>query len=172
MKCPVALVVDDHLAVRRALCDRIHTAFGQVLVREAGTVDAALTIVGSEKVDIVLMDIHLPGTDGIEGTRAVLERSPGTSVVVVSILDDLNHRSAANKAGASAFVCKRAISTELVPVLHGLMNAGQGSDTRWSFRGGGANRMRADIAPRLARKTTCDLGKTSKWLPSATWKTP
>ena len=123
---PIALVVDDHNAVRRALCDRIKTSFSQFGLREAGTVDEALKIVETERVDIVLMDIQLPGMNGIEGTRVVLERSPHTSVVVVSIFDDLSHRSAASKAGARAYVCKRAIRRELIPVLESLMNCEEG----------------------------------------------
>jgi len=125
MQSPIALVVDDHQAVRQALCERIKVSFGQCRLREAGTVDEALKIVETERVDIVLMDIHLPGMDGVDGTRAVLERSPHTSVVVVSIFDDSSHRSAASKAGAKAYVCKRAISKELIPVLESLMNCEQ-----------------------------------------------
>jgi len=121
LQCPIALVVDDHYAVRRALCERIQASFGQFRMREAGTVDEALKIVEAEKVDIVLMDINLPGMNGVNGTRVVLERSPCTSVVVVSILDDLSHRSAAKKAGARAFVSKRAISRELIPAIESLM---------------------------------------------------
>jgi DNA-binding NarL/FixJ family response regulator len=122
LQSPIALVVDDHEAVRRALCDRIKASFGQFRLREAGSVDEALGIIDREKVDIVLMDIHLPGMDGIDGTRVLLERSPHTSVIVVSIFDDLNHRAAATKAGASAFVCKRAICKELIPALESLMH--------------------------------------------------
>ena len=124
-QCPLALVVDDHDAVRRALCDRIKASFGQFRLREAGTVDEALKIVETEKVDIILMDIQLPGMNGVDGTRVVLERSPHTSVVVVSIFDDLTHRSAARKAGARAYVCKRAINRELIPALERLMNCEQ-----------------------------------------------
>ena len=122
MQSPIALVVDDHQAVRQALCERIKVSFSHCQLREAGSVDEALKIVETEKVDIVLMDIHLPGMDGIDGTRVVLERSPHTSVVVVSIFDDSSHRSAASKAGARAYVCKRAIHKELIPVLEGLMD--------------------------------------------------
>jgi DNA-binding NarL/FixJ family response regulator len=123
LQSPVALVVDDHHAVRRALCERIQASFGQFRLREAGSVDEALKIVGAEKVDIVLMDINMPGMDGVNGTRVVLERSPGTAVVVVSILDDSSHRQAARRAGAKEFVCKRAIGRELIPALERLMNA-------------------------------------------------
>src|SRR6185503_2605998 len=114
---PIALVVDDHDAVRRALCERIQASFGQFRLREAGTVGEALKIVETERIDIVLMDFRLPGTDGVDGTRMVLERSPQTSVVMVSGFDDSSHRSAATKAGAHAFVSKRAISRELIPVI-------------------------------------------------------
>jgi DNA-binding NarL/FixJ family response regulator len=120
-KQPIALVVEDHDAVRRALCERIHASFGQFLLREAGSVNEALKIVESEKVDLVLMDFRLPGMDGVDGTRMVLERSPHTSVVMVSGFDDSSHRSAARKAGARAFVSKRAISRELIPLISSLV---------------------------------------------------
>jgi DNA-binding NarL/FixJ family response regulator len=120
---PTALIVEDHDAVRRALCDRIQASFGQFRLREAGTVKEALKIVESEKIDLVLMDFRLPGMDGVDGTRMVLERSPHTSVVMVSGYDDSSHRSAATKAGAHAFVSKRAISRELIPVISNLVNA-------------------------------------------------
>jgi len=125
LKGPIALVVEDHDAVRRALCERIQASFGQFRLREAGTVDEALKIVETERVDIVLMDFRLPGMDGVDGTRMVLERSPHTSVVMVSVFDDLSHRSAARKAGARAFVSKRAISRELIPVITSLVNSEQ-----------------------------------------------
>ena len=123
---PIALVVDDHDLVRRALCERIQASFAQFRFREAGTVDEALRIVETERVDIVLMDFRLPGTDGVDGTRMVLERSPDTPVVMVSGLDDFSHRSAARKAGVRAFVSKRAIGRELIPAIVRLVNCGSG----------------------------------------------
>jgi len=125
LKGPIALVVDDHDAVRRALCERVQASFSQFRLREAGTVVEALKIVETERVDIVLMDFRLPGMDGVDGTRMVLERSPHTSVVMVSGFDDLSHRSAARKAGARAFVSKRAISRELIPAISSLVNSEQ-----------------------------------------------
>jgi len=119
---PIALVVDDHDAVRRALCDRIQASFGQFQLREAGNVSEALRIVESERVDLVLMDFRLPGMDGVDGTRMVLERSPHTSVVMVSGYDDSSHRSAARKAGARGFVSKRAISRDLIPLISSLVH--------------------------------------------------
>jgi NarL family two-component system response regulator LiaR len=121
---PVALIVDDHDAVRRALCDRIQTSFQRFSLREAGSVDEALKIVETEKVDLVLMDFRLPGMDGVDGTREVLARSPQTKVVMVSGFDDYSHRSAATRAGVTAFVSKRAIGRELIPAIASLSSAG------------------------------------------------
>jgi DNA-binding NarL/FixJ family response regulator len=121
----IALIVDDHEAVRRALCERVQASFGQFQFREAGTVDEALKIVETERVDIVLMDFRLPGMDGVEGTRRVLERSPHTHVIMVSGFDDSVHRSAAQKAGARAYVSKRAISRELIPTIESLVACGR-----------------------------------------------
>jgi DNA-binding NarL/FixJ family response regulator len=67
------------------------------------------------------MDYRLPGLDGVNGTRMVLERSPHTSVVMVSGYDDTSHRSAARRAGACAFVSKRAIGRELIPLITSLV---------------------------------------------------
>lgn len=120
----IALVVDDHDMVRRALCDRIKATFTDFETREAGSVEEALAIVDAEKVDLLLMDIKLPGMDGISGTRVVLDRSPRTSVVVISTFDDVTHRAAASRAGAKAYVCKRAIGRELIPVIENLVNSG------------------------------------------------
>lgn len=117
---PVTLVVDDHDVVRRALCDRIRASFADCSLRQAGTVDEALKVVDAEKVDIVLMDFRLPGTDGVDGTRRVLARSPQTRVVMVSAYDDASHRTATQKAGAMAFVSKRAIGRELIPLMEQL----------------------------------------------------
>ena len=127
MRDVVVLIVEDHDAVRRALRERIQASFVQLQLREAGSVEEALKIVECEKVDFVFMDIRLPGTDGVDGTRMVLERSPHTSVVVVSGLDDASHRSAAKSAGARAFVSKRAICRELIPVIESLVYCEQPS---------------------------------------------
>ena len=121
---PIALIVDDHDVVRRALRERVEASFGEFRLREAGSVDEALKIVEAEQVDIVLMDFRLPGMNGVDGTRMVLERSPRTSVVMVSIFDDSIHRCAAKQAGARAFVSKRAISRELIPAISSLVGRG------------------------------------------------
>jgi len=114
---PLALIVEDHAAVRRAMRDRIRASFARLRFLEAESVDDALRIVEQERVDIALMDIRLPGKDGVDGTRMLLKRSPETRVIMVSLLDDASHRMAASAAGAKAFVSKRSIGKELIPAI-------------------------------------------------------
>ena len=121
MQIDTALVVDDHEAVRQAMCDRIKLSFAGCELRQACSIVEALKIVEAERVDVVLMDVQMPGMNGIDGTREVLQRSPHTAIVVVSTYDDLNHRIAAGQAGAKAYVCKRSLHRELIPALEYLM---------------------------------------------------
>jgi DNA-binding NarL/FixJ family response regulator len=118
---PVALVVNSHHAVRRALCERITTSFANFRVREAATVADALCVLDQEQIDVVLIDGESNGINGLQGTRAVLERSPKSSVIVVSAFSEPSCRSAASRAGAMAFVNKRAINSELMQVLADLI---------------------------------------------------
>jgi DNA-binding NarL/FixJ family response regulator len=118
---PAILIVEDHRAVRLALRELMHVAFGLIEVLEAANVPQALELARARPVDAVLMDIKLPGLDGIKGTRKLLELAPATAVVIVSNFDDAFHRHAASRAGARAFVSKRAIGKDLVPVLEALL---------------------------------------------------
>ena len=121
---PVALIVNTHHAVRRALCDRIRASFANVQLWEAGTLEDALSLLEEIAVDIVLIDGESSGIDGLKGTRAILDRSPAASVILMSAFNEPACKSAASRAGAMAFVNKRAINSELMQVLADLMTEG------------------------------------------------
>ena len=116
-KDPIALIVNSHHAVRRALCERIRASFANFRLREAASIADALVILETEEIDIVLLEGDSHGINGLQGTRAVLERSPKSSVIMVSGVSEPSCRSAASRAGAMAFVSKRAINSELMQVL-------------------------------------------------------
>jgi DNA-binding NarL/FixJ family response regulator len=117
MRTPVALVINSHHAVRRALCERIKASFANFQIREAASVEDALMLLDEELIDIVLIDGEAKGINGLKGTRAVLERSPQSSVIVMSAFSEPACQSAASRAGAMAFVSKRAIGSDLMQVL-------------------------------------------------------
>jgi DNA-binding NarL/FixJ family response regulator len=127
-RTPVALVVNAHHAVRRALCERIKASFANFRLREATSVEDALYILDEEQIDLVLIDGESRGIGGIQGTRAILERSPKSSVIVMSAFNEPTCRSAAGRAGAMAFVNKRAIGSDLMRVLEEFAATRRGED--------------------------------------------
>ena len=111
------LIVDDHDSVRAALYDWIAASCAGVKVHEARDGEEALRLLERTPSDLVLMDISLPGINGIEATRMLRQRSPAIAVVVISAYDDEAQRAAATAAGAVAFVAKRRMHEELTSVL-------------------------------------------------------
>jgi two-component system invasion response regulator UvrY len=120
----VALIVNSHHAARRALRERISASFANVQLWEAATISDALALLDEIHIDIVMIDGEANGISGLQGTRAVLARSPTVSVIVMSPFSEPMCRFAANKAGAMAFVSKRAINSELMQILADLVNRG------------------------------------------------
>jgi DNA-binding NarL/FixJ family response regulator len=111
------LLVEDHEEVRAALRDWLLGAVRALTLREARSMDEAITCAEQAKVDLVLMNLELPGPNGIEATRALRKRWPACPVVVMSVNDSEALRSAAIEAGALAFVSKRELPHALLPIL-------------------------------------------------------
>jgi DNA-binding NarL/FixJ family response regulator len=124
-RSPVALVVHHHHAIRRALCERIRASFANFQVLEATSIEDALYMVEAEQIDVVLIDGEGGGINALKGTRAILERSPTASVIVMSNYGEPAGSTVATRAGAMAFVSKRAIGSELMQVLEELVKERQ-----------------------------------------------
>ena len=111
------LLVDDQPAVRRGLRVRFHLEPDMQVVGEASTGSEALTLVQELKPDVVLMDIEMPGMDGIEVTAALQTAVPQSAVVILSIHTDRQTRIRAQAAGAVAFVEKRGTTDTLLTAI-------------------------------------------------------
>jgi DNA-binding NarL/FixJ family response regulator len=116
------VVVDDHALIREGVRALISSIDGMDLVGEAPNGDEALAVVGDTRADVVLMDLHMPGTDGITATREISNAFPATAVLVVSMLDDDASVFAAMRAGARGFVLKGAAPDELRRAITGVAN--------------------------------------------------
>src|SRR5207302_10235337 len=84
---------------------------------EASSLDDALVILQEEPIDLVLVGAESSGASSVTSTRAVLEESPASSVIVLGALADRSCHGVATEAGASAVVSKRSIATELVQTM-------------------------------------------------------
>ena len=111
------LVVDDHAVVRsglRALLDREDQI---AVVDEAATADEAVFRMIEHKPDVLLMDVTMPGTSGLEAIPKLLQASPATRVLMLSMHDDPRYVREAFAAGASGYVLKEAADTEVVAAV-------------------------------------------------------
>lgn len=118
------LVVDDHALHR----DGIRQILGQhpdmELVGEADSAEAALALVNQLRPAVVLMDVRLPGMNGIEATRRLRRGHPDTRVLVVTAYDDDEYVRGALEAGASGHLSKAAPGRELVDAVRAVAAGG------------------------------------------------
>jgi two-component system invasion response regulator UvrY len=115
------LIVEDHDAVRRSLRDWLEVEFPQCRVIEAVSGEEAMALTRIESPHLVVMDITLPGMSGIEATRQIKATLPSAQIVMLTVHEDETYRADATAAGASAYVPKRAMQTELVRTLAALL---------------------------------------------------
>ena len=119
------LIVEDHEAVRRSLRDWLQVEFPQCRLIEAASGEEAIALIRVESPRLAVMDISLPGMSGIEATRRIKAASPSTQIVMLTIHEGATYRADATTAGASAYVPKRVMQTELIPTLAALLKNGQ-----------------------------------------------
>ncbi len=118
------LIVEDHAATRNAVSALLAWAFPACRLLIAPSAEGAFALCDVEAPDLVIMDIALPGMNGIEATRHIKALYPGTQVVMHSNSDMQVYQDESMLAGAGAFVSKRRTSLELVPVIIRLFSRG------------------------------------------------
>lgn len=118
------MLVDDHPLVRDGLRARLESVAGFQVVAEAADAPQALALALSHRPDLVLMDISLRGTSGVNGveaTRQLLHALPGLRVLVLSMMDSPPTMRAAFQAGARGYLLKDCPAAEIVQAIHAVM---------------------------------------------------
>jgi len=110
------LIVDDHPIVRAGL-RRLLAAEPGVEIREAADGKAALTVFREQRPNLVVLDLNLPGTGGIEMISRLKAADPGVRVLILSMHDDLMHVTRALQAGAAGYVSKHAPPDEILTAI-------------------------------------------------------
>jgi DNA-binding NarL/FixJ family response regulator len=88
----------------------------------AGSGEKAVELVDAHHPDIVLMDIQLPGINGIEAIRRIKKNSPQTQALILSVMNVSDYKEAALAAGACAYINKQHMHATLIPVLRKLLS--------------------------------------------------
>jgi DNA-binding NarL/FixJ family response regulator len=113
-----ALVVEDHPLYRAALVDLVETMDGWEVVGQFG--DAEKAIAEGVEADVVLLDLGLPGMDGLSAIGALLARMPACSVLVLTMSEEPAMLTAAVRAGAKGYLVKGAEPEDIERALRGV----------------------------------------------------
>jgi DNA-binding NarL/FixJ family response regulator len=140
---PIAVsIVEDNEQLRATLARVIGRAEGFRCVSHYGSAEAALESLPKDRPDVVLMDINLPGMNGVECVRQLKPVLPDTQVVMLTVYEDTDNIFNALAAGAAGYLLKRTKSAELLEAI------------REVHRGG------SPMTTHIARKVTQSFHKT------------
>jgi DNA-binding NarL/FixJ family response regulator len=147
------VVVDDEQLVRSGFAALLASDPEVTVVGTAGDGDAALAVIRRERPDVVLMDIRMPGRDGVSATAAITADPAlsGTRVIVLTTFDLDEYVHAALRAGASGFLLKDAQPTDLLAAVH-LVDQGE-----------------SVLAPALIRRLIATYVQTPTTAPRPVW---
>ncbi len=111
------LVVDDQELVRAGFSVILSAADGITVVAEAADGEAAVAQAAEHQPDVVLMDVRMPGMDGLEATRMITSAAPAPKVVILTTFDLDDYVYAALRAGASGFLLKDSPRSDLIAAV-------------------------------------------------------
>ena len=141
------LIIDDHEVVRRGLKQILSDAFPQAVFGEAATSQEALDKASSDRWDILLLDINIPGRNGLEVLEEVHKTQPKTAVLVLSAFPEQDFAVRALKLGAAGYLTKQSASDELHAAVRKALEGGK--------------YVTASLAEKLAARLGQDLQQTA-----------
>jgi DNA-binding NarL/FixJ family response regulator len=118
------LIADDHPVYRDGLSMMLSAIDSIEVVGLASDGDEVIELAGAHAPDVVVMDLRMPGVDGIEATRRILTQSPNTGVVVLTMYEDDDSVFAAMRAGARGYLLKGANRDEILRAVTSVAGGG------------------------------------------------
>ena len=118
------VVVEDHTLVRQSLVKTINAEDGFEVAGEAGRGDEGLGLIAKLSPDVVLLDITMPGGNGLEVAAQMRTAAPNTKFLFLTMHDDDASISKAIALGADGYVLKTASTDELLTALHAIAEGG------------------------------------------------
>jgi DNA-binding NarL/FixJ family response regulator len=116
------LIADDHQLFRDGLRTLLGSAPEMELAAEAATGEEAVSLAAAAQPDVILMDIQMPGLNGIEATRTIVQASPHIGVLVLTMYDDDASVFTAMRAGARGYLLKGAKYDEILRAVRAVAN--------------------------------------------------
>jgi DNA-binding NarL/FixJ family response regulator len=116
------LIADDHQPFRRGLRAMLTSETDLTVVGETETGQETVVLAESMQPDLILMDLHMPGVNGLEATRRILHTSPHIRVLVLTMADDDESVFAALQAGARGYLVKGALKADVLRAIRAVYN--------------------------------------------------
>jgi DNA-binding NarL/FixJ family response regulator len=117
-------IVEDDAALRKSLAGILRRAPGIQCVGDYGSAEEALREIPRVRPQVVVMDINLPGMDGVECVRQLARVAPGTQILMLTVHDDTEAIFNSLSAGASGYLLKPVRATELVAAVRDVFTGG------------------------------------------------
>lgn len=114
------IIADDHVLVREGLRKLLELDESIEVITEVGDGQGAINMARKLQPDVILMDVNMPGTDGIMATRVIKREYPQTKIVALTIYED-DEVVEMVRAGVSAYVLKDVAGSELIDTIHKVM---------------------------------------------------
>jgi len=122
-------IVEDNEQLRATLARVLNRADGFACVGQHASAEAAIAGIPQERPNAVLMDINLPGLNGVECVRQLKQLLPQTQVVMLTAYEDTENIFSSLAAGASGYLLKRSTSAEILEALRDVQNGGSPMST-------------------------------------------
>ncbi len=115
------VIADDHVLVREGLRKLLELDHSIEVLTEVGDGQGAINIARKQQIDVILMDINMPGTNGIVATQVIKREIPSVKIIALTIYEDEEVVEMV-RAGVSAYVLKDVAGSELIDTIHKVMN--------------------------------------------------
>lgn len=121
MRAARIVLVDDHALVRRGLAVLLRTDGRHVVVAEAGTGESALGVVERERPDVIILDMSMPGIDGLETLRRLRRQPVQCRILILSMHDEAELVAQALTDGADGYLLKDSMDDELFTAIESVL---------------------------------------------------
>lgn len=119
------LLADDHAVVRQGVKKILAEAFAQAVFGEARNAHELLELVGSERWDIVVLDLAMPGGNGLEALKQIKHDHPQLPVLILSMFPEDQYAVRTIRAGAAGYLNKESVPEELVQAIRKVLRGGE-----------------------------------------------
>jgi DNA-binding NarL/FixJ family response regulator len=118
------MIVDDHALVRRGMAHVVRECFEEAEVVEAGSADDAISMMESHAIDLALVDVRMPDTDGLDLLHTLRSRWPDMPVIMLTTFDHANYVRRALAEGAAGYLLKDATPDDLEQAIKVAISGG------------------------------------------------